>query len=207
MLEDYPIRTATLQDISVIYEFLRRQNKEAYMIRNERAWRIMAKMLCKNYKSQLSTVYQMNGKVVGYCSVITDPGKFWKTFIRRYGVIRFHWKKLQQAIEIQKEKNKDVAPVIEGYPVDENFLARAKKRYESVPGKVYIYYLYAVPEEETTKVAFALLRDMEDQLTDLGFKTLESEILAENMVSKKICLAFGYDVRSIGDMWYAVKQL
>lgn len=209
MADNAPIRPTTSKDIPIVYEFLQRQNKEAYMIRSERAWKVMAAMLCEDGDAQLSTVYQIDGVVVGFCSIITDPGKFWKTFVKRYGYFRFWMKKFRQTIEIlQEQNNGKTKPVIEG-PIDAEFLARSQKRYESVPGKTYGYYLYVDPEMKAGKggIAFELNHDMESRLKRLGFKTIESEILIENEIARQFNLVLGRDIRSIGDMWYMVASL
>jgi len=200
------IRVTTLQDIPVIYDYLRTQNKEAYMIRNERAWQTMAKMLCEEREDQLSIVYQADGKVVGFYSAIIDPSKFWKTFIKRYGFFRFFWEKIRQTAELQEKKN-EPKPVIEGHPIDSEFLNKAQKRYDTVPGKVYQYYIYVTPEARNVGVARKLIGDIEGRLKDLRCKTLESEILTDNESSIKFHASLGFDIRSIGDMWYMVKHL
>ena len=201
-----PIRVTTLQDIPVIYDYLRIQNKEAYTIRNERAWKTMATMLCEERGDQLSTVYQIDGNVVGFYSAILDPSKFWKTFIKRYGFFRFVWEKMRQTAELQEKKNVP-KPVIEGHPIDTEFLEKAQKRYDTVPGKAYQYYVYVAPEARNVGVARKLLGDVEGRLKNLRCKTLESEILTDNEASIKLHASLGFDIRSIGDMWYMVKHL
>ncbi len=208
MTDVSPIRTTTPQDAPVIYEILRRQNKEAYMIRNERAWRTISEMLCEDNGYHLSTVYQAGSVVVGFNSVITDPGRFWQLFIKRYGPFRFLAEKFRQKFGHIREKNKETAPLIKDHPIDREFLARSRKRYETVPGRVNAYYVYIDPEARKGGMAFELSLDMGDRLRSLGgFQTVEFEILVENDISRKLHEAIGCDVRSIGEMWYVVAYL
>ncbi len=212
MLDNDSIRTTTLQDVPVIYELLRSQNKEAYMIRNERAWRTISKMFCQDSDYQLSIVYQVDGKVVGFYSAITDPRRFWKTFIRRYGFFRFFWEKFRQTAELLQEKSTNgtsgnTESAAEGLSIDQEFLAKSHKRYESVPGIAYLYFIYVDSNMGRRGIGRKLVQEMGDRLKSLGFQMMEGEILTANEISKRLFLASGFEIRFIGDMWYMVKRL
>lgn len=197
------IDLATPSDYDYIRGVLESLDKEAYGICNERARAAMTWLICNDSRYQVTIVARVDGNASGFYVAIFDLTRFWQEFIKRYGTLGFLWEKIKP-----KKKDKNIpGPDIEGESIDEKFLEMSRDRYKTLPGKGYCYYVYVDPDKRGMSLATQLLRDIETRLRERGGNRIETEILAENTASKKLHEKCGYDVRSIGEIWYAVKPL
>lgn len=201
MKKTFVLDIASPADYDFIFSVLRKENKETFGFYNEKAWGIMADLICRDDSGQTTTVCKVDGCAAGFYTVITDPNPFWASFKRRYGIVSCALGRMMERRRAGKK------PVIEDRPVDPEYAERARRRFESVPGRACGYFIYVDAERAGPLAASLIHFDMEKRLIKLGFHTLEGRVVHDNDTSLRFHAASGFEVRSIGEAWYIAKTL